>query len=70
MGSAAGALFAVVWFVVVGVVRQIGLLSWALELPIVRILRVRDLAVEEDITQAGWDKWEAKRAAAKKNKTK
>lgn len=70
VGSAAGTVFAIVWFVVVGVVRQIGLLDWALELPIVRALRVRDLAVTEDITQAGWDKWEAKRAATKKNKTK
>lgn len=68
-GSIAGSLFAVMWFVVVGILRQIGLLSWALDLPLARALRIRDLAVQEDICQAGWEKWEEKRIADKKNKS-
>lgn len=60
-GCCAGVVSAVGWFVVTGVLRQTGLLGWFLDQPLVRAFRVRDLAVEEDMCQAGWEKWEERR---------
>ncbi|KAH8652396.1 PAP2 superfamily protein [Xylariales sp. PMI_506] len=65
VGCAAGAVSAVGWFVITTVVRQAGLLAWALELPIAKFFRVRDLVVEEDLCQAGWEKWDDKMTALK-----
>lgn len=64
VGCAAGVASAVGWFVTVAVVRQTGLLSWALETRLARAFRVRDLVVEEDMCQAGWEKWEERRIGA------
>jgi dolichyldiphosphatase len=64
VGCLAGALSAVSWFLVTAAVRQSGLLSWALDLPVIRLFRMRDLVVEEDLCQAGWEKWEGKRISA------
>ncbi|KID87067.1 dolichyl pyrophosphate phosphatase, partial [Metarhizium majus ARSEF 297] len=58
VGSVAGVLIALGWFAVTAVARQTGLLAWGLELPIAKLLRVRDLIVSEDVCQAGWEKWE------------
>jgi dolichyldiphosphatase len=69
-GCAVGALSAVGWFAVTAVVRQSGWLAWALDNPISRALRIRDLIVEEDICQAGWEKWEERRLAAARNDLK
>lgn len=66
VGSVTGALTAVAWFVFTAVLRRSGVLSWALDLPIVRAFRVRDLIVEEELSEAGWDRWEEKRLAEKK----
>lgn len=63
VGALAGALSAVVWFGVTYVVRESGLLAWALETPLARGLRVRDLVVSEDLSQAGWEKWEDRKVA-------
>ncbi|GJN75222.1 hypothetical protein PLIIFM63780_009569 [Purpureocillium lilacinum] len=63
-GAAAGVASALGWFAATAVLRRSGWLAWALDTPLARALRVRDLAVEEDMCQAGWEKWEAKRAAA------
>lgn len=67
VGCAAGVVSAVGWFLVMAVVRQIGLLSWVLDHPLTRLFRMRDLVVEEDLCQAGWEKWEAKRIASSPN---
>ncbi|KAH8887416.1 PAP2 superfamily protein [Thozetella sp. PMI_491] len=64
VGCLAGTVCAVAWFVATSIVRQIGLLAWALEIPVARWFRLRDLLVEEDMCQAGWEKWEAKNTAA------
>jgi dolichyldiphosphatase len=61
VGCLAGLVSAVVWFLVTATVRQIGLLAWALDQPVTRLFRMRDLVVEEDLCQAGWEKWEGKR---------
>lgn len=63
VGCVAGVVTAVGWFLIVAVVRQIGLLGWALNQPVTRLFRMRDLVVEEDLCQAGWEKWEVKRIA-------
>lgn len=58
VGAVAGAASAGVWFAATHVVRQSGLLHWALESPPARGFRLRDLVVTEDLAQAGWEKWE------------
>jgi len=63
VGCVAGVVSAVGWFAITSIVRELGLLAWALELSVVRWFRLRDLVVEEDLCQAGWEKWEARREA-------
>ena len=63
VGSVAGAVTGVAWFLFTAIVRQIGLVSWGLNQPIVRLFRMRDLVVKEDLCQAGWEKWEGERVA-------
>ncbi|PQE21546.1 PAP2 domain protein [Rutstroemia sp. NJR-2017a WRK4] len=60
VGCGAGVASAIAWFVVTTAVRRSGLLTWILDLPATRLFRMRDLVVEEDLCQAGWEKWEAK----------
>ncbi|KFA67545.1 hypothetical protein S40285_04245 [Stachybotrys chlorohalonatus IBT 40285] len=62
-GCAAGFASAAAWFAATAVLRRTGWLRWALETPLSRAFRVRDLIVEEDMCQAGWEKWEERRAA-------
>ena len=69
-GSATGLVSAVCWFVATGILRRSGLLAWALGTPLARAFRLRDLVVEEDMCQAGWEKWEERRAAAGQDKAK
>jgi len=66
VGTLAGAVSAVGWFAVTTFLRQSGLLAWVLKQDFVRLFRVRDLVVEEDLCQAGWEKWEDKVANGKK----
>lgn len=63
-GCGAGVVCGLGWFTVTYVLRETGLLAWGLETPPARWLRIRDLVVVEDLPQAGWEKWEAKRRAA------
>jgi|UniRef100_A0A346DKQ1 dolichyldiphosphatase len=63
-GSVAGAGCAAAWFAVTYLMRETGMLAWALELPLARWFRLRDLVVGEDFCQAGWEKWEVRRQAA------
>lgn len=60
VGVAAGVSSAIAWFVVTTVLRRSGLLEWCLNSQIARLFRMRDLVVEEDLCQAGWEKWEEK----------
>ncbi|KAK3685499.1 PAP2 superfamily-domain-containing protein [Podospora appendiculata] len=65
VGCLAGAVSAVGWFGITQVVRQTGMLALALEIPVARWFRLRDLVVEEDLCQAGWEKWEGRRLVAR-----
>lgn len=67
VGVLAGIFSAVSWFLVTTVVRRIGLLEWILEQYPTRLFRMRDLVVEEDLCQAGWEKWESKRISKQAN---
>jgi len=61
VGCTAGAASAVLWFLAMTTLRRMGLLGWILGTPVARLFRMRDLVVEEDLCQAGWEKWEGKR---------
>lgn len=61
VGCAAGAVFAVVWFVFTTYLRRAGWIEWALDTRWARSVRMRDLIVGEDLVDAGWERWEGKR---------
>ena len=61
VGCSAGAVLAVVWFVVVGWLRSSGAVEWGLDTAVARMMRMRDLVVEEDLVDAGWARWESRR---------
>jgi dolichyldiphosphatase len=65
VGSAAGTVSAIGWFLVTSAVRKLGWLSHGIDHPVARFLRVRDLVIEEDLCQAGWEKWDDKKTASK-----
>lgn len=71
VGIAAGMLCAVAWFIVTGIARRNGVIDWLLDLPPARWARMRDLVIHEDLVDAGWERWEARRmkrsSAAKSN---
>lgn len=61
VGCAAGAVFAVLWFIFTSILRQQGWIYWGLNTTIARMLRFRDLVVEEDLVDAGWARWDERR---------
>lgn len=65
VGCTAGMVIAVAWFAITSILRRVGLVAWAMEIPVARWLRIRDLVVEEDLCQAGWEKWDDRMAASK-----
>lgn len=52
-GCSVGVVCAVGWFAVTAIARQMGLLDWAIEQPLSRLFRIRDLILTEDPAQAG-----------------
>ncbi|OGM50187.1 PAP2 domain protein [Aspergillus bombycis] len=60
-GCGAGIGCAFAWFLVTAFLRTHGWLDWILDLTISTHLRLRDLVVSEDLAEAGWQRWEAKR---------
>jgi len=63
VGCAAGASFAVSWFLFTTFLRSCGWIDWALDNIIARTLRIRDLVVTEDLAEAGWGRWAARMEA-------
>lgn len=61
VGCAAGFFSAAAWFLVTMWLRKSGILDWGLDTKMARILRMRDLVVEEDLAEAGWQKWVERR---------
>ncbi|KAJ1329131.1 dolichyldiphosphatase [Microdochium nivale] len=64
VGSAAGVVSAVSWFLITEIARRTGWVAWLVDSPPARWLRVRDLCLEEDLCQAGWEKWDDRQWAA------
>lgn len=60
-GCIAGVICGVGWFVVTSVARRYGVVDALLETPVARWLRLRDLVVNEDLVDAGWERWETRR---------
>lgn len=63
VGCAAGAFCAVGWFVVTSYLRHAGWIDWLLDFEIAKYLRMRDLVVHEDLVDAGYERWQARRQA-------
>ena len=57
VGCAAGATIALVWFASTTYLRQAGWIDRGCRSWIGQAGRLRDLVVEEDIAEAGWQKW-------------
>lgn len=60
-GVAAGVACAVAWFIATSLARRLGLVDWLLDQPLLRWARFRDLVVNEDLVDAGWERWESRR---------
>ncbi|ORY10535.1 DOLPP1 protein [Clohesyomyces aquaticus] len=61
VGSAAGAVYAIFWFVFTSALRRTGWVDWALDTQIARLFRVRDLVMQEDLVDSGWVRYEERR---------
>lgn len=61
VGCAAGMFSAAAWFASTMWLRRSGLLGWGLDTKLAKALRMRDLVVEEDLAEAGWQRWEKRR---------
>lgn len=68
-GSAAGFVCACGWFVVTGLLRRTGWIDWATDLTLSRLLRIRDLVVSEDLAEAGWQRWEARKLKQRRSES-
>jgi dolichyldiphosphatase len=67
VGVSAGGVFAVLWFIFVAYLRWAGWVEWGLNTDIARFFRFRDLVLTEDLTDAGWARWENRRAKRSSN---
>lgn len=63
VGVGAGVACAVAWFIVTGWARKHGWVDSLLDQPLARWARFRDLVVNEDLVDAGWERWEKRRKA-------
>ncbi|KKZ66590.1 dolichyldiphosphatase [[Emmonsia] crescens] len=64
-GCAAGVVCGILWFWFSSYLRRDGWIDWALETQLARMARMRDLLIDEDPVEAGWQRWEEKRLASK-----
>ncbi|KAI6870739.1 hypothetical protein KC318_g19163 [Hortaea werneckii] len=58
VGVGAGVFCAVGWFTVTSIARYSGWVEALIDIPPARWLRFRDLVVNEDLVDAGWERWE------------
>ncbi|KAK5088302.1 hypothetical protein LTR05_002519 [Lithohypha guttulata] len=68
VGVIAGILFALLWFMGTSWLRTEGWVEWGLDTYLARLVRLRDLIVTEDLQDAGWGRWEARRRMMVKGK--
>ncbi|KAI6824067.1 hypothetical protein KC332_g4166 [Hortaea werneckii] len=73
VGLGAGVFCAVGWFTVTSIAHYSGWVEALIDSPPARWLRFRDLVVNEDLVDAGWERWEmikAKRQQAREQESK
>lgn len=61
VGVAAGAACALAWFVFTSLLRHYGWIEWGLDTKIAHYFRMRDLVVNEDLVDAGWERWQTRK---------
>lgn len=61
VGVVAGIACAIGWFVFTSLARKYGLIDWLLDTPWARWARLRDLVVNEDLVDAGFERWVKRR---------
>ncbi|PGG97217.1 hypothetical protein AJ79_09300 [Helicocarpus griseus UAMH5409] len=66
-GCAVGVVCGTLWFWFSNYLRSSGWIDWALDTRLARMARMRDLLVGEDLVEAGWQRWEEKRAMSKRD---
>lgn len=69
VGCAAGTTIALGWFGATTLLRRSGWLEWGLDTRLARMVRLRDLVVDEDLADAGWERWERRRVARRNMST-
>jgi dolichyldiphosphatase len=69
VGVGVGVACAFTWFIATGLARRYGLVECLLEQPLARWARLRDLVVNEDLVDAGWERWETRRRKRSEGKT-
>lgn len=57
VGGCVGTITAIAWFVVTELARRLGWVQWALDKRELSLFRIRDLVVEEDLAESGWERW-------------
>lgn len=60
-GSIVGTLVAALWFSFTRHLRDNGWIEWGLDTQLARLVRVRDLVLDEDFVESGWQRYENKR---------
>lgn len=60
---------ALAYFVALSIARRAGLIDWLLDTPLARWVRLRDLLPEEDMVDAGWERWEQRRKLRRRDLT-
>lgn len=60
-GSIVGTIVAAVWFAFTRQLREHGWIEWGLDTQLARLVRVRDLVLDEDFVESGWQRYENKR---------
>ena len=66
VGAGAGGFTAIIWFAATEILRRQQWIGEILELKIMKMLRIRDLVIEEDLPASGWEKWQIRNAAKKR----
>lgn len=67
-GAVTGVACGLAWFVATSFARHAGWVDWVLNVPVVKWLRFRDLVVNEDLIDAGWERWEIRRRRMQESK--
>lgn len=61
VGCCAGTAFALVWYALTATLRSQGLIDWVLSLTVAKVLRIRDLLLDEDLVESGYREYLARR---------